>query len=151
MKRMAIGLAIWLAAIAFVFTASQSIQRAHAQESLGPNPDQLPVCNRTVIYTGDVTGGFVLLTGPANKQIYICGFTFFSNGSVNLGLVYGTGAACGTGTTKMTPAFQMGTQSTIVDDTSAYQGMLPVPESNSLCLNASAEVFVQALVSFHEY
>lgn len=117
----------------------------------GTSPNQMFACTSSAIYDASTSGATLLVTGTATQTIYVCGYVFWSNGTANVNLVYGTGATCGTGTTKITPAFQMGAQTGIVDHLPVYTGLAAVPSSNNLCINSSAAVAVQAIVYYTQF
>jgi hypothetical protein len=108
--------------------------------------------------TGATTlyNGAVPTTVPSRQSIHICTVTLKVKQTAtpaNFGLAAGTGAACVTGTTTVTPLF-LGTAS--VTDT--YQesftmgGGLSVPVGNGLCLNMSvAPTGAQALITYGIY
>ena len=121
---------------------------AHAQSV---SPAQMFGCNRSVQYDASTNGSTKLVTGTATQRVYVCGFTFFAAGTANVKLIYGTGGTCGAGTTAVTPAFQLTTQTGVVDKSPVYMGLLPVPVSNDLCLNTSAGVAVQAIVYYAQF
>ena len=157
-RAFAISIGAHLAVAAFVlailFLVLSLAPKAHAQGGVAPNPDLLTACNQSVIYDSSASGDTKVVTGVSNKQIYVCGFTFFAAGTANVGLVYGTltgSDQCGTGTTKITPAFQFTAQTGLVDHLPVYQGLLPVPVSNNLCLDTSAGVPIQAVVYFSQW
>ena len=100
---------------------------------------QIP-CNATAIYDASTSGATQLVAGTATQQIFICGFNIFSGGTVNVDLVYGTGSTCGTGTIKITPAYEFTAQTGIVDHVAIFNGLTAVPESNNLCINTSGGV-----------
>jgi hypothetical protein len=137
-KRILIALAAWLAILAPAFAQ-------------GVSPNQMFGCNQSAMYDGSSSGSTRLVVGNATQQINVCGFTVWSSASSNVDLVYGTGGTCGTGTTKVTPAFQFTAQTGIVDHLPVYTGLLPVPASNDLCLNSSAAVAVQAIVYYTQF
>jgi hypothetical protein len=107
-------------------------------------------CGKSVIYDASTNGAtrLVVSTGTA---IFVCGFNFASSsGAVNVSLIYGTGTNCGTGTTKITPAYQWGTVtgiSGIADNSSVFRG-LEAPPGNDLCINTTAGSAVQAIVYY---
>lgn len=114
------------------------------------NADQTVVgtnCNTSLIYDASTNGATQLQASNTSGTglLYICGYTFFAAGTVNVDLVYGTGTACATGTTKLTPAYQFTAQTGIVDASPFYRGM-SVPGGQNLCINTSAGVAVQAVV-----
>lgn len=105
----------------------------------------------TTIYLGATP-----TTTPSQQSIHICTVTIKvkqTATAANFGLAAGTGAACVTGTTTVTPLF-LGTVST----TDTYQesftmgGGLSVPVGNGLCLNmTAAPTGAQVLVTYGIY
>lgn len=125
--------------------------RAHAGP---PNPDLFAACNQAIIYDASTSGETVLVTAVSGEQIYPCGFDFLgSAGSVNVGFTYGaTGTTCATGTTKITPAFQLTTSvAGMVDHLPVYTGLKIAPVGNDVCINTSAGVAVQAIFYFAQF
>ncbi len=104
-------------------------------------------CNRKATYDASTNGSTVLVAGQSNQSMELCGFVLFSGGTVNVKLVYGTGTACDTGTTDITPAFQFVAQTGVVDPSQGSRGLF-VPRGNDLCINASAGVAAQAIVYY---
>lgn len=117
----------------------------------GVSPSQMFGCNQSAQYDASTSGNTRLVIGVAGKQIYVCGFNFFSNGTVNPSLVYGTGGTCGSGTGSVTPAFELGAQTGIVDHLPVYTGLPPVPASNDLCIKTNGAVAVQAIVYYTQF
>lgn len=112
---------------------------------------QTIACTKSAIYDASTNGSTKLVTGAANQQIYVCGFVLFGGGTANVKLTYGTGGTCGTGTTSITPAFNLVAQARVVDHQTYYAGLTPAPPSNDLCLNASAAVAIQAIVYYSQF
>lgn len=114
-------------------------------------------CGDAAFYDASTSGATQLVPAPAGNQtragntIFICGYAITTSvGNVNVGLVYGTGTNCGTGTTKITPAWQFSAVTGIggiVDGGSVFRGLV-VPAGNNLCINANTGVAVQAIVYF---
>jgi hypothetical protein len=110
-------------------------------------------CGGAAFYDASTSGATQIVPAPAGNQtragntIFICGFTIGASAAVNVGLVYGTGTNCGTGTTKITPAFQFIAAGFLVDDPGNFNG-LSVPAGNNLCINASGAVAVQAIIYY---
>lgn len=114
-------------------------------------------CSAAAFYDASTSGATQLVPPPsgnqsrAGNQIYICGYTFATAAAVNVGLVYGTGTNCGTGTTKITPAYVFAATTAgigaIVDNPGNFTG-LAVPAGNNLCINTSAGSAVQAIVYY---
>lgn len=123
-------------------------QAASAQ---GVSPNQMFGCNQSAQYDASTNGATKLVTGVASKRIYVCGWNILAAGTVNVSLVYGTGGTCGSGTTSVTPAWQFTAQVNNTDHLPVYTGILPVPASNDLCINASGGVAVQAVVYYTQF
>ena len=104
-------------------------------------------CDKSVVYDASTSGSTQLVALVSGQVIYVCGFVIFSAGTANVDLRYGTGTACATGPTKITPAFQLTAQ------TGASYGngegvVAQTASANALCINSSAAVAVQALVTY---
>ncbi len=104
-------------------------------------------CDKSVLYDASTTGSTQLVALVSGQVIYVCGFVIFSGATANVDLRYGTGTACATGPTKITPAFQLTAQ------TGASYGngegvVAQTAAGNALCINSSAAVAVQALVTY---
>ncbi len=104
-------------------------------------------CDNSVVYDAATSGSTQLVAAVTGKTVYLCGFVIFSAGTANVKLQHGTGTACGTGTTALTPAFQLTAQ------TGASYGngegvVAKTASGNALCMNSSAAVAVQALVTY---
>lgn len=106
-------------------------------------------CSQSVIYDASTNGPTQLVANASQSQIYICGFLLTAGGTANVKLEYGTGTACATGETALTPAFPMVTQMIITDSAPMWRG-LRVPPAKNLCINASAGVAVQAIVFYSQ-
>lgn len=130
-------IALFLVSLIGVFTATPTT----------PTQAQIP-CNATAIYDASTNGSTQLVPGTATQQIFICGFHVFAAGSVNVKLIYGTGGTCGSNTTSITPAYQLTTQTGLVDHVAIFNGLKVVPRSNDLCINTSAGTAVQAIVYY---
>jgi hypothetical protein len=107
-------------------------------------------CDSSVVYDAATLGSTQLVALVTGKTIYVCGFVLFSAGTANVKLNYGTGAACATGTTAMTPAFQFTAQTGVAYGNSEGY-VAKTAASNALCVNSSAAVAVQALVSYAQF
>ncbi len=107
-------------------------------------------CDSSVVYDASTSGSTQLVALSAGKTIYVCGFVLFSAGTANVKLNYGTGTACATGTTAMTPAFQFTAQTGVAYGNSEGY-VAKTAASNALCINSSAAVAVQALVTYAQF
>ena len=107
-------------------------------------------CDSSVIYDASTSGSTQLVALVAGQKIYVCGFVLFAAGTANVKLNYGTGTACATGTTAVTPAFQL-TAQTGVSYGNGEGTVGTTAAGNALCLNSSAAVAVQALVTYTQF
>jgi hypothetical protein len=139
--------ALWIALFALMCL---SPQWAAAQGT-----STLRTCGKSVIYDTNTNGSTQLVPTAtdryAGNAIFICGYTFTTGaGGVNVGLIFGTGTNCGTGTTKITPAYvfpAVAALAAIIDSGDNFRG-LSVPAGQNLCINANAGVAVQAIVYY---
>lgn len=131
---------IALAACAALLVSSLSLPSSAV---ISPNGSDTYACKQAPFYDASTNGATQLIA--AGGSIVICGFNFWAAGTVNVGLVFGTGTNCATGTTKITPAYQLVTQTGVSDTATFFRGLY-VPSGNALCINTSAGVAVQAIV-----
>jgi hypothetical protein len=109
---------------------------------------QIPIqCDSTAIYDASTNGKTELKALTAGRTIYVCGYTIMASGTVSVSLVYGTGTACATGETPMTPPWQLTTQVGLVDGAPFSRG-LKTASANALCIKTSAGVSTQAIVYY---
>ena len=116
--------------------------------------NQLVVCNQEAQYDTNTNGDTQMVALVSSKKIYVCGFSFFAAGTVSVNLTQGTGTNCATGTnTKMTPTYQLTTQTGIVDN--RQFGALAGPNvslvSQALCIQTNAAIAVQARVEYAQF
>lgn len=104
-------------------------------------------CDSTAIYDASTNGSTELVALTSGRTIYVCGYTILAGGTVNVKLIYGTGTACATGSTNMTPAYQLTAQAGVSDQSPFSRG-LKTASANALCINASAGVAAQAIVYY---
>lgn len=107
-------------------------------------------CDSSIVYDASTNGSTQLVALSSGKVIYVCGYSIFSGGTVNVKLIYGTGTACVTSPSNVTPAYQLIAQTGIVDGAWGYRGM-KTAASNELCINTSAGVAVQAIVYYTQF
>lgn len=94
------------------------------------------------------TTQLVALSGTTS--IYVTHFDVIAGGTGNITFVYGTGAACATGTTSLTGAYNLTAQAGI----SAGVGLGPVlvvPAGKALCVTTSAAVQMSGAVSYSQF
>ena len=107
-------------------------------------------CDNSVVYDASTSGSTQLVALVSGQAVYVCGFVLFSAGTANVKLNYGTGTACATGTTAMTPAFQL-TAQTGVSYGNGEGTVTKTAAGNALCINSSAAVAVQAVVTYTQF
>jgi hypothetical protein len=142
---------VFICAIATLIGLALALSLPPPALAAAVSPNQMFGCNQSQIYDASTSGATRLVVGTATQQIYVCGFNFWSAGTVNVSLVYGTGGTCGTGQTKITPAFQYTAQTGTVDHLPVYTGLLPAPVSNDVCILTSAGTAVQAIVYYTQF
>jgi len=104
-------------------------------------------CNATAIYDASTNGSTELVALTSGKTIYVCGLSILAGGTANVKLIYGTGTACATGSTNLTPAWQLTAQVGLVNS-NVPPASLATAASNALCINTSAGQPVQAMVHY---
>jgi hypothetical protein len=103
------------------------------------SPYGLVQCNASVNYGAATVGNTELIPAQANKRIYVCNYIIDSGaGSQTAGLVYGTGTACATGTTNLTPGWTLASNQAIVDNLT--DAVLQTALGAALCINATGAV-----------
>lgn len=110
------------------------------------------VCDNSTVYDASTSGPTQLVALSSGKTIYVCGYAITVGGTAtNVNLSYGTGTACATGTTKLTPAYQIIANGGIVDHASNHWGGMKSAASNALCINSSAANAVQATIYWTQF
>lgn len=132
---------IGIAALA-VALALGGASPSHAQG--GPLPSS---CNKAKVYDASTNGATQLV--PAGSVIQICGYVIWGGGTATVKLVYGTGVACATGETAITPAYSVTAQTGPSDPSPFFRGM-NAPSGNALCIKTSAGVAIQAVVYYSQ-
>lgn len=109
-------------------------------------------CDQTALYDASTNGATQVIAAPGvNARIWICGYVVFTGSSAtNVGLVYGTGTNCGTGQTKLTPAWQLPANFGLPDNSSNFAGLM-APPAQAVCVNTSAGNPVQARISYRVF
>ena len=116
-------------------------------------PALVPVfgCTDTAIYDASTSGNTQLVALTSSETIYVCGFEIRTGATAtNVRLVYGTGTACATGETSMTPVFDMTSYDGQVVMSPFYAGM-KTAVSNALCIETSAANPVDAIVFYTKF
>jgi hypothetical protein len=108
-------------------------------------------CDSSIVYDASTTGSTQLVALTSGQTIYICGYDItIGSTATNVKLTYGTGTACATGLTSLTPAFQIAANGGVVHASPLWGGM-KTAASNALCINASAANAVQAVVYYTKF
>lgn len=94
------------------------------------------------------TTQLVALSGTT--KIYVTSFDVIAGGTGNITFVYGTGAACGTGTTSLTGAYNLTAQAGIAKG-NGLGPVLVVPAGNALCVTTSAAVQMSGSVAYTQF
>lgn len=102
-------------------------------------------CRQTAIYDASTNGSTKLVTGAAAPSITICGFHIVWGGTATVKLVTGTGTACATNETAITPAYS-GVAQTVLP--ALMTPGLFAAAGLDLCIKTSAGVAVQAFLSY---
>ena len=103
-------------------------------------------CTNSVVINTSSSGSTELVALTASQIIRVCHFTIVAASPVTVTLNYGTGSACGTGTTALTGAM---TSITTID--TDFRGELRTPASNALCLNLGTAVSTQGVMTYAKY
>ena len=114
-------------------------------------------CDNTATYDASTNGATQLVALSSGKIVYVCGFQISQSTttSVHVSLEYGTGTACATSPSKITPAYPLQAATStgpigMVVMTPGYTG-LKTTASQELCLLTDAGVSVQALVWYTQF
>lgn len=108
-------------------------------------------CDSVATYDASTTGSTQMVALASGQTIYVCGYAITTGGTAtNVKLVYGTGSNCATGSTNLTPAYQLVANGGIVDRAPFWGGM-KTASANALCVNASAANAVQATVYYAQF
>jgi hypothetical protein len=107
-------------------------------------------CDSNIVYDASTNGSTQLVALSGGTSIYVCAYSILAAGTVNVELDYGTGSNCGTGTTKITPAYQLTAQAGMVESSPFFNGM-KAPAGNALCAKTNAAIAVQIRVSYTQF
>jgi hypothetical protein len=136
--------ALAIGAGAFVFAYTYSSPRIEAQAGK-------PIyCTASAFYDASDSGNIQVVPAPSQSSgaIYICSYALMAGtNAVNVGLTYGTGTNCGTGNTKVTPAWQLAANGGIVEPIANFNGLY-LPIQKALCVTSSAGQAHQARISY---
>jgi hypothetical protein len=94
------------------------------------------------------TTQLVALSGTT--KIYVTGLTVVAGGTGNITFVYGTGSACGTGTTSLSGAIPLIANAGLSLG-SGLGAVLMVPAGQALCITTSAAVQMSGFVTYAQF
>lgn len=106
-------------------------------------------CRQTALYDASTNGSTVLVTGRSTANVRICGFNIWAAGTATVKLVTGTGVACATNETAITPAYSLTTQTGVTDSATYWRGLL-AGAGLDVCIKTSAGVAVQAQIYYRQ-
>lgn len=144
-----IGLVLWaflLPTIAFAQVGANSICYTTNGNNCVPSVSSyssVKIDNATA-----VTAELVAL--DTAKTIWVTSFNVVSAGTGTIKFVYGTGTACGTGTTDLTGAYNL-TANGYVAVGSGLGAVLSVPKGNALCITTTGAVQRSGSVSYAQF
>jgi hypothetical protein len=118
--------------------------------NVGGNLTGVIGCGSSVVYDASTSGSTELVALSGSTVVYVCGYTILAAGTVNVKLVYGSGTACATGETAITPSFQLTTQTGVADSSPTFRGLKGVA-AKALCIKTSGAVAVQAIVYYSQF
>lgn len=107
----------------------------------------IPVCDSSAVINVSTSGETQLVALSTGKTIHVCAYNLMANGAVNVNLAYGTGSNCASNTTALTGQYPLQAQAGV----SAGSGTGVITQtaaSNALCVNLSASISVQGLVTY---
>lgn len=107
-------------------------------------------CSNTLRVNVAATGPTEVIPLTAGQTIRVCSFTVAvdAGGLIDMSFVYGTGVACGTGTTTIAGPYD---QITYFGPTFSQEAPLTIPAGNALCLTNSAATAVTGVVIYAKY
>lgn len=108
------------------------------------------ICDSSVEIDTAASGNTELVALTSGDIIYVCGYNWIAAGTVTVQLIYGTGSACGTGETDLSGEMQFTAQTGV-----SYGGdgrlVTKTAVSNALCVELSAAVSVDGLLTYGKY
>lgn len=121
------------------------------------NATGLITCDSSVSVSISTATTTQLVALASSKKIYVCAFVLDLTGSATANTVqfeYGTGAACGAGTTVLTGAMAgngVATAPTVIAQGSGTGSLFSTIASNALCLVTTQAVQVSGYISYTQF
>lgn len=147
MKRLLIGLLLLIGASLSAYAQSRS---SLCYTTNGTNcvlAIQASNSNAINISTATTTE---LIALDANKTIYVTSWDVMAGGTGTFQLVFGSGTACGTGTTNLTGAYPLVAQAGIAKG-NGLGIVLAIPKGKALCAVTNANIQYSGSVSFVQF
>lgn len=111
----------------------------------------LITCDQSAFVDNSASGLTQIVALASGKTIYVCSGSMGVGGTASsLQLVYGTGTACATGTTNITPSWQLAANSGREFGSPFFNG-LKTAASNALCLRNSGANAAQTEIHFAQF
>lgn len=114
------------------------------------------VCNNSKMLQMTTATTTQLVALVAGQSVRVCSYAIqgsTTSTATTLQLVYGTGTACATGTTALTPAWNMPASSTALPMThgDGVGQLFATPAGDALCATSSAAGTVNLLISYAQF
>jgi hypothetical protein len=116
--------------------------------STGPRP--FLFCDKSVSIDTASSGETQLVALLNGQSIYVCGLDWISTSALSVNFTYGTGAACGTGTTNLEGAQATAANGGKVIPVSPVPKWI-LPAGRALCINLSASTQVSGSVTYGQF
>ena len=105
-------------------------------------------CDSSAVITFTAASGSVQIVAlTASQIVYVCSIVLSSDTVTNITLNYGTGSACGTGTTALSGAFN----SVLALSMSFPDGSLRTAASNAFCVNSSVAATIGGVMTYAKF
>jgi len=115
-------------------------------------------CNNTALYSNTTNGNTELVALTGGQTIYICSWQISTSQTtaVSVRLVRGTGTACATGETSITPTYPVQAATStgpigLVGMMSPFWQGLAGASGDAICIETNAAVSVQAFITYTKY
>jgi hypothetical protein len=117
---------------------------------IGANEDAVAQGAATVAINVSTATTTQLVALSGTTKIYVTGLTVVAGGTGNITFVYGTGSACGTGTTSLSGAIPLIANAGLSLG-SGLGAVLMVPAGQALCITTSAAVQMSGFVTYAQF
>lgn len=119
----------------------------------GVSPSLMSACTFSKNYDASTNGNTLLITADPVKTVYPCGWNIMTGGTVSVQFIYGTSVStpCDTGSTPITPAFQMTAGIPQVDHLPVYTGVIAAPPGKDVCIKVGSGTAAQAIFYYARF